>query len=41
MEVITILHGNAPSLRRRAEGCVPLEGTIAFVRAPLKFTIPF
>ncbi|RVW32710.1 Transposon Ty3-I Gag-Pol polyprotein [Vitis vinifera] len=26
VEVMTTLHGSAPSLRRRAEGCVPLEG---------------
>lgn len=38
MEVITTLHGSAPSLRRRAEGCVPPEGTIASVRDLLKST---
>ncbi|KAL6343300.1 hypothetical protein AAG906_022375 [Vitis piasezkii] len=26
VEVMTTLHGSAPSLRRRAEGCVPLGG---------------
>ncbi|RVW63933.1 hypothetical protein CK203_056792 [Vitis vinifera] len=26
VEVMTTLHGSAPSLRRHAEGCVPLEG---------------
>ncbi|RVW80502.1 DEAD-box ATP-dependent RNA helicase 51 [Vitis vinifera] len=26
VEVMTTLHGSAPSLRRRAEGCIPLEG---------------
>ncbi|RVW60358.1 hypothetical protein CK203_089858 [Vitis vinifera] len=26
VEVMTTLHGSAPSLRRRAEGCVPPEG---------------
>ncbi|RVW27679.1 hypothetical protein CK203_107540 [Vitis vinifera] len=25
VEVMTTLHGSAPSLRRRAEGCVPME----------------
>ncbi|RVW36975.1 hypothetical protein CK203_103683 [Vitis vinifera] len=28
VEVMTTLHGSAPSLRRRAEGCVPPEGSI-------------
>ena len=32
VEVMTTLHGSAPSLRRRAEGCVPLEGMIASAR---------
>ncbi|RVW52820.1 hypothetical protein CK203_076621 [Vitis vinifera] len=27
VEVMTTLHGSAPSLRRRAEGCVPPEGS--------------
>ena len=36
MEVMTTLHGSAPSLRRRAEGCVPSEGMIASARDPLK-----
>ncbi|KAL6327829.1 hypothetical protein AAG906_026503 [Vitis piasezkii] len=26
VDVMSTLHGSAPSLRRRAEGCVPLEG---------------
>ncbi|KAL6325933.1 hypothetical protein AAG906_038424 [Vitis piasezkii] len=26
VEVMTTLHGSAPSLRRRAEGCVPSKG---------------
>ena len=38
VEVMTTLHGSAPSLRRRAEGCVPPEGTIASVRDLLKST---
>ena len=36
MEVMTTLHGSAPSLRRRAEGYVPLEGMIASARDLLK-----
>ncbi|RVW58595.1 hypothetical protein CK203_114024 [Vitis vinifera] len=36
VEVMTTLHGSAPSLRRRAEGCVSPEGTIASARDPLK-----
>ncbi|KAL6325037.1 hypothetical protein AAG906_022127 [Vitis piasezkii] len=28
VEVMTTLHGSAPSLRRRAEGCVPTEGSM-------------
>ncbi|RVW61074.1 hypothetical protein CK203_045796 [Vitis vinifera] len=32
------LHGSAPSLRRRAKGCIPSEGTIASTRDPLKST---
>ncbi|RVW39438.1 hypothetical protein CK203_106566 [Vitis vinifera] len=32
VEVMTTLHGSAPSLRRRAEGCVPPEGMIASAR---------
>ena len=35
VEVMTTLHGSAPSLRRRVGGCVSLEGTIAFARGPL------
>ena len=38
VEVMTTLHGSAPSLQRRAEGCVPPEGTIASTRDPLKST---
>ena len=38
VEVMTILHGSAPSLRRRAESCVPSEGTIASARDLLKST---
>ncbi|RVW82086.1 hypothetical protein CK203_052462 [Vitis vinifera] len=39
MEVMTTLHGSASSLRRRAEGCVPLEGMIASARDLLKSTL--
>ena len=39
MEVMTTLHGSALSLRRHAEGYVPLEGMIASTRDPLKSTI--
>ena len=38
LEVMTTLHESAPSLWRRAEGCVPPEGTIASVRDLLKYT---
>ncbi|RVX03259.1 hypothetical protein CK203_020005 [Vitis vinifera] len=36
VEVMTTLHGSSPSLWRRAEGCVPPEGTIAYARDLLK-----
>ena len=36
VEVMTTLHGSAPSLRRRVGGCVPSEGTIAPTRDPFK-----
>ena len=36
VEVMTTLHGSAPSLRRRVGGCVPPEGTIAPARDPFK-----
>ncbi|RVW92803.1 hypothetical protein CK203_042611 [Vitis vinifera] len=39
VEVMTTLHGSTPSPWRRAEGCVPPEGTIASARDPL--TRPF
>ena len=39
--VMTTLHGSAPSFRRRAGGCVPSDGTIAFAMDLLKSTIPF
>ncbi|RVW62094.1 hypothetical protein CK203_058925 [Vitis vinifera] len=39
VEMMTTLHGSTPSPWRRAEGCVLLEGTIAFARDPL--THPF
>ncbi|RVX21626.1 hypothetical protein CK203_002025 [Vitis vinifera] len=39
VEVMTTLHGSAPSLRRRAEGCVPPEGMIASARDILKSTL--
>ena len=35
MEVMTTLHGSAPSFRRRAKDCVPPEGMIASARDPL------
>ncbi|RVW66336.1 Transposon Ty3-I Gag-Pol polyprotein [Vitis vinifera] len=35
VEVMTTLHGSTPSSWRRAEGCVPPEGTIASARDPL------
>ena len=38
VEVMTTLHGSAPSLWRRVEDCVPPEGTIAFARDLLKST---
>ena len=43
VEVMTTLHGSAPSLRRRVGGCVPPEGTIAPTRDPFKspfFLVP-
>ncbi|KAL6348290.1 hypothetical protein AAG906_005587 [Vitis piasezkii] len=36
VEVMTTLHGSTPSLLRRAEGCIPLEGMIASARDLLK-----
>ena len=39
VEVMITLHGSAPSLWRRAEGCIPLEGMIASARDLLKSTI--
>ena len=36
MELMTTLHGSAPSLQRRVGGCVPLKGTIAPARDPFK-----
>ena len=38
VEVITTLHGSAPPLRRRVEGCIPPEGMIASTRDLLKST---
>ena len=35
VEVMTTLHGSTPSPWRHAEGCIPLEGTIASSRDPL------
>ncbi|KAL6319137.1 hypothetical protein AAG906_011217 [Vitis piasezkii] len=35
VEVMTTLHGSTLSPWRRAEGCIPLEGTIASARDPL------
>ncbi|RVW73138.1 hypothetical protein CK203_060274 [Vitis vinifera] len=42
VEVMTTLHGSTSSIWRRVEGCVPPEGTITFVRDPLKslFVVP-
>ena len=39
VEVMTTLHGSTSSPWRRAEGCVPSEGMIAFDKDPL--THPF
>ena len=39
VEVMTTLRGSAPSLWRRAEGCVPPDGTITSARDLLKSTI--
>ena len=39
MEVMTILHGSTPSLRRHAKGYVLSEGMIASARDLLKFII--
>ena len=39
--VMTILHGSAPSLWRRVEGCVPPEGMIASARDPLSHPFYF
>ena len=36
VEMMTTLHGNTPSFWRRAEGCVPQDGTIASARDLLK-----
>ena len=36
VEVMTTLHGSASSLRRRVEGCIPLEGTITPTMDPFK-----
>ena len=41
MEVMTTLHGSTLSLRRCAEGCIPLEGMIVSARDPLKFIFFF
>ncbi|RVW76932.1 hypothetical protein CK203_051537 [Vitis vinifera] len=38
VEVMTTLHGSTPSLLRRAEGCVPLEGMNSSARDLLKST---
>ena len=35
VEVMTTLHGSAPSLRKRVGGCIPLEGTISSSRDPI------
>ena len=36
VEVMTTLHGSAPSLQRHVGGCVQLEGMIAPTRDPLQ-----
>ena len=41
VEVMTTLHGSAPSLWRRVEDCVLLEGMIISARDLLKSTHPF
>ena len=41
VEVMTILHGSAPSLRRRVGGCIPPEGTIVPTRDPFKSPLFF
>ena len=38
VDVMTTLHGSVPSLRRRAEGCIPPDGMIASARDLLKST---
>ena len=38
VELMTTLHGRVSSLRKHAEGCVPLEGMIASIRDLLKST---
>ena len=38
VEMMTTLHGSAPSLLRHAEGYIPSEGMIASARDPLKST---
>ena len=39
VEVMTTLHGSAPSLWRHAEGCIPLEDMITSARDLLKSTL--
>ena len=39
VEVMTTLHGSAPSLWRRVEGCVPSEDMIASTRDLLKSSL--
>ena len=36
VEVMTTLHGSAPSLLRRTEGCIPPEGMIASTKGSFK-----
>ena len=38
VEVMTTLHGSAPPLQRRAEGCIQSEGMATSARDLLKFT---
>ena len=39
VEVMTTLHGSAPSLWRHVEGCIPSESTIASAMDLLKSVI--
>ena len=41
VEMMTTFHGSVSSLWRHAEGCVPSESTIAYIKDPLKTTLLF